>query len=185
MLPVNLFAQGNDNSMNFKNDNGVNEQNNFIKGLRAGLFGSTLIPSSSSLFQNSYGFSANIIWDHSEDYSLSLNFAYIFKSVLNESLNSKSSYFYEISLNERLYTDVGKLRFYFTPGLNYSSEYNPNDGVFGSVTNLIGLEAGIGAEININKKLTVEANTKINFGFGIPIRCLIVNIGLDYRIIDL
>jgi len=171
--------------MNFKNDNGVNEQNNFIKGLRAGLFGSTLIPSSSSLFQNSYGFSANIIWDHSEDYSLSLNFAYIFKSVFNESLNSKSSYFYEISLNERLYTDVGKLRFYFTPGLNYSSEYNPNDGVFGSVTNLIGLEAGIGAEININKKLTVEANTKINFGFGIPIRCLIVNIGLDYRIIDL
>ncbi len=184
MLPVNLFAQGNDNSIEFNNDKGVNGQNNFIKGFRVGLYVSTLIPSSSNLFQNSYGFSSNIIWDHSEDYSLSLDFTYVFNSIFNKSKNSKSYNYYEISLSERLYTDVGKLRFYVAPGLNYSSYFDPNYGVFGYVTNIIGLEAGIGAEININKKLSIEANTKMNFGFGIPIRCYLVNIGLDYRIID-
>jgi hypothetical protein len=167
-----------------KNYNSFDSTNNFHKSLKVGLYGSKLVPSSMCQFQNSNGFSSKIIWDFEEWNSVSIDFSYIFNSVENKTTNTKPSYFNEFSINYRSYLQRNDLNIFLNFGLNRFSYYNPNDGVYGDVSNSLSLCAGLGLEYLINEKISIEVLSKAYIflsGYGLG-RYYTLNLGLNYRI---
>jgi hypothetical protein len=164
-----------------KNYNSFDSTNNFHKSLKVGLYGSSLVPSSFCQFKNSYGFLSKIIWEFSEYNSVSFDFTYIFNSVENKSNNTKSSYFNEFSLNYRAYLERDKFGYFFNFGLSRYSYYNPNDGVYGYVTNSLNIFVGLGLDYLISERIAVETVVKTNV-FWFSGRYFAINLGLNYRI---